>query len=326
MDKLAIFQEKSIIERKLEISAVGIDFKYELTTKESEYIWDKVGKINSAIQWWIGDMWNAAADTGEAERMSIENGFRPGAAQRYGDTAKKFALHRRRGSLSYFYHQFISGMTEEEQEKWLDYAEKTRCTLTEFKKKINRGRPKLDLPEGTFEIVYSDPPWEYQNTGFDESANNQYPTMSVEELTNLKVNRIINKNTVLFLWATNPLLEDAIEVMHSWGFEYMSNIAWIKDRGRGKGWWLRSKHELLLIGTLENSPQPAVRLNSCFEAARPPRHSQKPDIVYEMIEKMYPKQTKMEMFARQTRKGWSSWGNEVTNQSTGETINVIHNK
>jgi N6-adenosine-specific RNA methylase IME4 len=44
------------------------------------------------------------------------------------------------------------------------------------------------------------------------------------------------------------------------------------------------------------------------------KHSAKPDIFYEIIEKMYPALTKVEMFARKTRSGWAWWGNEVSRE------------
>jgi len=98
--------------------------------------------------------------------------------------------------------------------------------------------------------------------------------------------------------------------MDAWGFEYKTNMAWIKDAGRGKGWFLKSKHELLLIGVMVNTPHPLERPDSCFEADRGPVHSRKPGMVYELIESMY-KGPYVELFARVCHAGWQSWGNEI---------------
>jgi len=168
------------------------------------------------------------------------------------------------------------------------------------------------IPSGKFAVIYADPPWQYSNSGFNESAESQYSTMPTEDICKMsdEVEAWSTPETVLFLWATNPLLPDALEVMQAWGFDYKTNMAWIKDKGRGKGWFLQSKHELLLIGTRTNTPHPNVRPDSCFEADRGPVHSRKPVKAYEIIESMYDG-AKLEMFCRKPRDGWEAHGNEL---------------
>jgi N6-adenosine-specific RNA methylase IME4 len=197
-------------------------------------------------------------------------------------------------------------------------AEGKELTTTAIIKEIQKEKRELmheekrtrPLPEGKYSVIYADPPWQYENSGFDEAADNQYPTMPLEEICALGISQLTDDATVIFLWATNPLLPEALQVLSSWGFEYKTNMAWIKDRGRGKGWFLKSKHELLLIGVRPNSPHPAERPDSCFEADRGNVHSRKPEMVYDIIETMYPG-NKIELFARSERQGWTSWGNEI---------------
>jgi len=167
------------------------------------------------------------------------------------------------------------------------------------------------IPVGKFAVILADPPWQYSNSGFNEAAESQYPTMSTDDICAMAgmVRDFSTPETVLFLWATNPLLEDAIRVLKAWGFTYKTNMCWIKDRGRGKGWFLKSRHEILLIGTRENTPHPQVRPDSCFEADRGPVHSRKPGIVYDIIESMFGG-SKLEMFCRIPREGWEAHGNE----------------
>jgi len=165
------------------------------------------------------------------------------------------------------------------------------------------------LPQGKYAVIYADPPWQYDNSGFTNSAESQYPTMKTSDICNLPIAELADHSTVLFMWATNPLLLDALRVMKAWGFEYKTNMVWIKDIGRGYSWYLKSKHEILLIGTKKETPHPAVKPDSCFEADRGPVHSRKPEIVYGIIESMYPG-NKIELFARIAREGWESWGNE----------------
>ena len=165
------------------------------------------------------------------------------------------------------------------------------------------------FPQGKYAVILAEPPWKYDNSGFNEAAEGQYPTMSLEEICQLPVPDLTTKSTILFLWAVNPLLPEAMQVLKAWGFTYKTNMAWIKDRARGRGWFLKSKHELILIGVRGDTPHPLERPDSCFEADRGPMHSRKPIESYKIIETMYSG-PKVELFARFNRPGWDSWGNE----------------
>jgi N6-adenosine-specific RNA methylase IME4 len=206
----------------------------------------------------------------------------------------------------------VAEMPQEHQDFFVD-AVNSGASASKAKSETERHFRKQapPLPEGKYSVLYADPPWQYDNSGFHQSAESQYPTMSVEEISNLPVQDLATDETILFLWATNPLLPEALQVMRAWGFEYKTNIAWVKDRGRGWGWWLRSKHELLLIGTRSEARHPEVRLDSCFLADRGSVHSKKPEVAYEIIERMYPTCPRIELFARETREGWAAWGDEV---------------
>jgi N6-adenosine-specific RNA methylase IME4 len=98
--------------------------------------------------------------------------------------------------------------------------------------------------------------------------------------------------------------------MAAWGFGYRSHIVWAKPRA-GTGYWARSKHELLLIGTRGDIPAPAPgdRPDSIIEAPVG-RHSEKPTVFAELIERLYPTLPKIELFARRARPGWTAWGKE----------------
>jgi len=168
------------------------------------------------------------------------------------------------------------------------------------------------LPDGVHDVIYADPPWKYYWGGSTRGkADVHYPTMTTEEIAALPVKPCIADDAALFLWATNPILEDALTVMESWGFDYKTNIAWVKEK-MGTGFYVRSQHELLLIGIRGHIGVPADedRLPSVIHAPAE-RHSEKPKEVYVRIERMYPKRRYLELFARETRPGWTSWGNEV---------------
>jgi N6-adenosine-specific RNA methylase IME4 len=113
------------------------------------------------------------------------------------------------------------------------------------------------------------------------------------------------------MYATNPHLWIAMQVMNLRGFVYKSNYVWGKDK-IGPGYWNREKHEILLIGVKGNIPCPApgTQFDSLLIAPRG-EHSEKPDVVYQMIETYFPSLPKLELNARRARKGWIGWGNEA---------------
>jgi N6-adenosine-specific RNA methylase IME4 len=121
-----------------------------------------------------------------------------------------------------------------------------------------------------------------------------------------------SENAVLFLWAVNCLLPEALEVIGAWGFTYKTNLVWVKP-SIGLGRWTRNRHEPLLLATRGRIelPDPDQLPDSVIEAARG-RHSQKPAQTYELIETAFPHLRKLELFARgKARSGWQAWGNQT---------------
>ena len=165
-----------------------------------------------------------------------------------------------------------------------------------------------------YSVILADPPWRFEpysrNTGLDRSADNHYPTMTIDAICTLNVPAA--DNSVLFLWATVPMLPDALSVMEAWGFDYKSHCVWQKDR-TGTGYWFRNCHELLLVGTRGTVPAPApgTQFNSCISAPVG-EHSAKPDVFTQMIETLFPSADRLEMFARGPRLGWDVWGAEAS--------------
>lgn len=169
---------------------------------------------------------------------------------------------------------------------------------------------EMPFPVNKFQVIYCDPPWEYSNTGFAMSVEKQYPTMPTEKIAQMPIKEITAGNAVIFMWATNPLLEDALHVMRAWGFEYKTNMAWVKDRHTA-GFYVFGQHELLLIG-VKGSLLPTGEKAKSIITGSNNIHSKKPEIVYSIIEKMYPGLKYVELFARnEPRPNWTKWGNEV---------------
>jgi len=167
-------------------------------------------------------------------------------------------------------------------------------------------------PEGEFDIIYADPPWKYDFSKSNSRAiENQYPTMELEEICAFNVPAA--ENAVLYLWATAPKLVEALKVMECWSFTYKSHFVWVKQN-IGMGYWVRSQHELLLIGIRGNfSPPKTSERHSSVINAPAKEHSKKPDLVYEIIENAFPptEHNLLELFARNRRPGWTSWGVEL---------------
>lgn len=176
-----------------------------------------------------------------------------------------------------------------------------------------------------YEIIYADPPWRYDfSKDGKDKIENHYPTMSADDICNIKIES--SDNAVLYLWTTAPKLLEGLKVMVAWGFNYKTNAIW--DKGYvGMGYWFRGQHELLLVGTKGkfSPPKDIERISSVLHSKKE-RHSAKPTIIRELISKWYPDKTKLEMFARpderidlwnkNTFDGWDVWGNEVENDIT----------
>ena len=186
-----------------------------------------------------------------------------------------------------------------------DLGEKTRAAAAKLGTK-------------TYNVIVIDPPWQFESysveTGMDRAADNHYPTMTMAELAALKLPA--DKNCVLFHWTTAPMLEQALNLTSIWGFSYRTHCVWLKTKNGkpwiGTGFWLRNRHEILLIATRGDIPAPAPgdQWLSVIEADIG-AHSEKPQHFMELIEEIYPTAVRVEMFARRPRPGWDGWGNEA---------------
>jgi N6-adenosine-specific RNA methylase IME4/ParB-like chromosome segregation protein Spo0J len=200
---------------------------------------------------------------------------------------------------------------EEAPEEMKDSVRKGKTSITyAYKQVLNKERntETPELPKDKFNVILADPPWEY-DLELRGSPDMHYQTKPLEDICALKVPSA--EDAVLFLWATAPKLKEAIRVMQEWGFLYKTNMVWIKDK-IGTGYYVRGQHELLLIGIKGNIgvPQESNRPSSIIKANRL-MHSKKPTETYDIIERMYPNQKYLELFARNKRSKWESWGNEV---------------
>jgi N6-adenosine-specific RNA methylase IME4 len=165
-----------------------------------------------------------------------------------------------------------------------------------------------NLPTGEFDIILADPPWTY-DIMTRGAPDEHYGVMTDEEIENMQVPS--SDNAILFLLTTNVKLPVALNVMQKWGFAYITNAVWIKPN-IGNGHHFRGQHELLLKGVKGNMPLPQEKDRVSSVIMGPTKeHSEKPDIVYQIMESNYPNRKYLELFSRKERDGWTSWGNEV---------------
>lgn len=211
--------------------------------------------------------------------------------------------------------QEVIEAAEENPEVYGDLPDKMDQTSIDraYKEKRKRERRQemeaRPVPAGKFRVLYADPPWAYDNSGFSASAEQHYPTMTADKIAELPIWDLCEEDAVLFLWATSPLLPEALMVMKAWGFTYKASIVWDKQRAPGLGWWLKTRHEFLLIGARTDTPHPKVKHDSIVSIAAS-EHSAKPERFAALIEEMYDGPY-IELFARGARSGWEAWGNEV---------------
>jgi N6-adenosine-specific RNA methylase IME4 len=184
----------------------------------------------------------------------------------------------------------------------------------------------LKLPAKRYGVIVADSEWRFEPwsraRGMDRAADNHYSTSPTEVIAARDVPSVAADDCTLFLWATAPMLPQALKVMAAWGFDYKTHLIWHKLRsgaGRGTGYWATGEHELLLIGTRGKIPAPATAMcGSVIAAPWQGRHSAKPEILLEIIEREFPTLPKIELNRRgPVRPGWAAWGNEA--QQTTES-------
>lgn len=173
-------------------------------------------------------------------------------------------------------------------------------------------RKKTNKPLSTkkYRVVYADPPWKYGDKLVDGygAAEHHYETMSLEDISNLKVQT--EDNAVLFLWVTSPLLEDGFTVIRRWGFKYKSSFVWDKV-SHNFAHYNSLRHEFLLVATKGSCLPDVPQLFDSVICLERGEHSEKPEYFRNLIDWLYPEGRRIEIFARKEHKNWDVWGNEV---------------
>lgn len=185
------------------------------------------------------------------------------------------------------------------------------------------GRDLLSRVNGVLHgTVLADPPWRFQNrTGKvapEHHRLSRYGTMTLEDIMALPVSRVVMEPAHLYLWVPNALLLEGLRVLSAWGFEYKTNLVWHKVRkdggpdGRGVGFYFRNTTELILFGVRGKNARTldAGRSQVNIIKTQKREHSRKPDELYPIIAECSPGPY-LELFARGSRPGWTTWGNQA---------------
>jgi site-specific DNA-methyltransferase (adenine-specific) len=172
-----------------------------------------------------------------------------------------------------------------------------------------------------YSIIYADPAWQYNkrnnsNTKFGKGAHH-YDLMHLNDIKELGVPNISDNNCALFLWVTFPRLQEGLDVIKAWGFEYKTiAFNWIKTNKNnnrpffGIGYYTKSNTEACLLGIKGKMKPVSNKVSSVIITPRE-AHSKKPDIVRDKIVELFGDIPRIELFARQKVNGWDSWGNEI---------------
>jgi N6-adenosine-specific RNA methylase IME4 len=173
-----------------------------------------------------------------------------------------------------------------------------------------------------YDIILADPPWSFKvrsPKGENRSAKNHYPVMTLDDIKRLPIGETAEDNSVLFMWAIDPMLPEALDVIKAWGFVYKTvGFYWVKENFKGNGfftglgYYTRANPEMCLLATRgKGLPRKNKGVRKLVFSPRG-AHSVKPDEVQRRIDVLYGTDiNRIELFARRWYPGWSAWGNQI---------------
>jgi N6-adenosine-specific RNA methylase IME4 len=247
-----------------------------------------------------------------------------GVDKNLADRARKAAAMKEKEFLKYLEKACKRAVAAAEGDREVIRSARAERQAEKKQRRAKRERQLAEkikaLPDIKAGVIVADPEWQFEpwskETGMDRAAANHYPTSVTDVIAARDVPSIAADDCALFLWATVPMLPHALLVMAAWGFDYRSNIVWIKQRSgeaHGTGYWFWNEHEICLLGIKGNvpCPSPGDQWLSVIEALVG-KHSEKPERLLELIEAYFPNLPKIELNRRGSpRPGWQAWGNEA---------------
>jgi N6-adenosine-specific RNA methylase IME4 len=217
--------------------------------------------------------------------------------------------------------QKLAEIPEDTFQEFIDNYNETQDEITTIalirfwsKKTIKPLLESMPLPEGLFSVIACDPPWQYGTTYNPDSRRvaAPYSEMSYEQLSVLEIPSA--DDSILWLWTTNAFMHDAYHLLEDWGFQHKTILTWFKDK-IGVGYWLRGETEHCLLAIKGKPKINHEKALSTHLKVKSLNHSKKPNEFYELIEDLCgeaTEKTHLEMFAREKRPNWATWGNELS--------------
>ena len=238
--------------------------------------------------------------------------------ERYVSDAKKYRTEKPE-----VFERIKSGETTIAEVKKQEKIEDIKLKKEEYSKRIEDTKDisySIDIynTDKKYRVIYADPAWSYNDKcegGGVQSGGveiRHYDTMSTKAICDLPINAIAEKDAVLFLWVTSPLLTDGIKVIDAWGFKYKTSFIWDKV-SHNMGHYNSVRHEFLLIATKGSCIPDNKKLYDSVQVIEKTRkHSEKPKEFLEIIDDLYQYGERIELFCRKNDKtNWNVWGNEV---------------
>ena len=316
------------IDNYCEVSKTSLIFKRDVTKEEWQSVFDACNHIEGCIQFWVGDLLKYREQKwGMYDDVTELSGRDKGTLMNYKSVSDSVKPSLRHEDLTFSHHQQVAPLPPEKQREFLEKASSGKMSVRELKNEIRKEEierkislspifksKSIDInnPEYKYRVIYADPPWSYGNTMpeyFTEQADH-YSLMPLPEICDMPIKGISEDNAVLFIWVTSPILEEAFQVINSWGFKYKSSFIWDKV-SHNMGHYNSVRHELLLIAT-RGSCQPDVpKLYDSVQSIERGSHSKKPEGFREIIDHIYPVGRRIELFARKINQNWDAYGNEI---------------
>lgn len=184
------------------------------------------------------------------------------------------------------------------------------------------------LKKNHYQVILADPPWTFKTRspkGEDRTPQAHYNTMTLQQIKDMPVGDLAAKDAILFMWAVDPLLDKAFEVIDAWGFTYKTvGFHWVKENKKsetpftGMGYWTRACVEVCLLATKGAPKKQASDVRRLIQSPRR-EHSRKPDEVHERIERLVPGPY-CELFARRSVPGWDVFGDQADKFDVPQTM------
>ncbi len=323
-------------ENLIYITPTYLKLNKEISEEEYLQIWQFLGNMQGKLLMYVGDL---ASQEGKLkggrgltseliEKIESITPYKWHTIQNAKSIAIAIKPSIRIEGLGWAHYKLIAPLPEEARADWCQKCAKNKWSVSELRKQIRLALPSPELPPGKYRIFYADPPWNYNTPqhidakGFKYESGKQatiiethYTSMDTDSICALPILEMVWDNAILFLWATVPLINDAMRVASEWGFEYKSQFVWDKV-GHNVGYYVSVRHELLLICTKGSCLPDNPKLYDSVQSIEKTDHSRKPEEFRDIIDDLYPpnfnkESDRIELFARgKLPSHWKGWGAE----------------